>query len=117
MATFRRQGRHAGSVHIRRIGNDQIVTRVSDRAKQVALVEPDPVLKAVSGDVARRDRKRVCRNVDRIDDGVAKPQRREHRKAAGARAQIEDALDRIRVADERRIPTGKQFAVKDFAQI
>src|SRR5712671_7507957 len=64
VATFGRQRRHAWGVHIRRIGKDQIVTRAADWAEQVAFMERNPLFKAVHGDIARRDCKRVRRNID-----------------------------------------------------
>src|SRR5215813_653527 len=55
VATFGRERRHAGSVYIWRIGNDEIVTRVTERAKQVALMECNARFEAMFRNVARRD--------------------------------------------------------------
>ena len=93
------------------------VCGATDRVEQVATEQRDALLEAMFGDIARRDRKRVRRNIDCIDCGVRKPHGGEHRQTARARAQIEHALDRERIADERGVLAFKQFAVQNFAEI
>src|SRR5437660_12635684 len=52
-AAFPRQRRHALGIHVGRIGDDQVVTRLSERGEQIAMMERNSVLKVVFADIAR----------------------------------------------------------------
>ena len=64
-------------------------------------MQPHPILKAVIGDIARRDIERVSGNIHRIDPGIGKPSARQHRKTPRTGAEVEHGFHRRRVGDQR----------------
>ena len=98
---LRRQRRHAFSVDIRRVGDDQVVFGVTERGEQVAAMQADPVIEPVFADIRVGDVDRTLGDIDGIDRGVRKMLRGEDREASRSRAEIEHPLDRAGIVDQR----------------
>ena len=79
---MRRQRRYAFVIDIRRIGNNEIVTRGFRRREQIAMQQPNAFLQTMIGDIYSGDLDGIFRKFDGIDLRVGKSQRGEDGEAS-----------------------------------
>jgi len=105
-----RQRRHRRSAYVRRIGEDQVVARGAEGCEKVGAAQVHAPAQPVARDVLSRDRERPGGEVERVDPGRRERARRENREAARAGAEVEHALDCIRIRHDPGKPVRQQLA-------
>src|ERR1700722_10036464 len=99
-AALKRQTCHTFRIDIRRVGDDEIIAPGSNRRVQVAAIPRYAIFETEIPDIARRNRKRILGDIDRIDMCVRKGATGENGKAPGTGAKFQHVLNRARVLDQ-----------------
>src|SRR5262249_53388938 len=89
VSMLRRQARHAASIDVGRIADDQVVAPPAPGREQIAAMKRDAILQPMAFDIAPRQRQRLGRKVGGIDAGMRKGERSQDGKTARAGTEIE----------------------------
>ena len=109
LEVFVRQGSHGFGIHVRRIGDDQVIAQAGHPGPQVGFDQADAVLHAVPPDIDPGYFQRIRRQVDRIDVGIRVVQRSQDGEAARTGAQVQRRMHQLRVFDPRFQGFGQQL--------
>jgi peptide chain release factor 3 len=112
---FRRQHRHLGGVDIGRVGENQVVAAARHRLPQVALQEGHAFLQPMLGDVDPGNRESVGGEFDGVDGGIGEDPGGQDRQRARAGAEVEHALDLLRLLDQGEIVAADEVGEEDLA--